>query len=125
MSPAADGKIEICGLEEGTYYLKEISTIKGYNLLKKPVEIVITGATGDNHYVADAENAKKQEYTGDLDKEGNTDGKVNLFVNNTSGFLLPATGGKGAGIFAVCGVLVIGVGIAYYMISRKKEKKAK
>ncbi len=125
MSPAADGKIEICGLEEGTYYLKEISTIKGYNLLKKPVEIVITGATGDNHYVADAENAKKQEYTGDLDKEGNTDGKVTLFVNNTSGFQLPATGGKGAGIFAVCGVLVIGVGIAYYMISRKKEKKAK
>lgn len=125
MSPAAGGKIEIRGLEEGTYYLKEISTIKGYNLLKKPVEIVITGATGDNHYVADAENAEKQEYTGDLDKEGNTDGKVNLSVNNTSGFQLPATGGKGAGIFAVCGVLVIGVGIAYYMISRKKEKKAK
>ena len=125
MSPAAGGKIEIRGLEEGTYYLKEISTIKGYNLLKKPVKIVITGATGDNHYVADAENAKKQEYTGDLDKEGNTDGKVTLFVNNTSGFQLPATGGKGSGIFAVCGVLVIGVGIAYYMISRKKEKKAK
>lgn len=125
MSPAAGGKIEIRGLEEGTYYLKEISTIKGYNLLKKNVEIVITGATGDNHYVADAENAEKQEYTGDLDKEGNTDGKVNLSVNNTSGFQLPATGGKGAGIFAVCGVLVIGVGIAYYMISRKKEKKAK
>lgn len=125
MSPAAGGKIEICGLEEGTYYLKEISTIKGYNLLKKPVEIVITGATGDNHYVADAENAKKQEYTGALDKKDNTNGKVNLSVNNTSGFQLPATGGKGAGIFAVCGVLVIGVGIAYYMISRKKEKKAK
>ena len=125
MSPAAGGKIEIRGLEEGTYYLKEISTIKGYNLLKKPVKIVITGATGDNHYVADAENAKKQEYTGDLDKEGNTDGKVTLFVNNTSGFQLPATGGKGSGIFAVCGVLVIGVGIAYYIIARKKEKKAK
>lgn len=125
MSPAAGGKIEICGLEEGTYYLKEISTIKGYNLLKKPVEIVITGATGDNHYVADAENAEKQEYTGDLDKEGNTDGKVNLFVNNTSGFQLPATGGRGAGIFAVCGVLVIGAGIVYYVAARKKERKAK
>lgn len=125
MSPAAGGKIEICGLEEGTYYLKEISTIKGYNLLKKPVEIVITGKKGENNYVANAVDAGKSEYTGDLDKEGNTDGKVNLFVNNTSGFQLPATGGKGAGIFAVCGVLVIGVGIAYYMISRKKEKKAK
>lgn len=125
MSPAAGGKIEICGLEEGTYYLKEISTIKGYNLLKKPVEIVITGKEGQNNYVADAVNTGNSEYTGDLDKEGNTDGKVTLFVNNTSGFQLPATGGKGAGIFAVCGVLVIGVGIAYYMISRKKEKKAK
>lgn len=125
MSPAAGGKIEICGLEEGTYYLKEISTIKGYNLLKKPVEIVITGKEGQNNYVADAVNTGNSEYTGALDKKDNTNGKVNLSVNNTSGFQLPATGGKGAGIFAVCGVLVIGVGIAYYMISRKKEKKAK
>ena len=125
MSPAAGGKIEICGLEEGTYYLKEISTIKGYNLLKKPVEIVITGKKGQNNYVADAVNTGNSEYTGALDKKDNTNGKVNLSVNNTSGFQLPATGGKGAGIFAVCGVLVIGVGIAYYMISRKKEKKAK
>lgn len=125
MSPAAGGKIEICGLEEGTYYLKEISTIKGYNLLKKPVEIVITGKKGQNNYVADAVNTGNSEYTGALDKKDNTNGKVTLFVNNTSGFQLPATGGKGAGIFAVCGVLVIGVGIAYYMISRKKEKKAK
>lgn len=125
MSPAAGGKIEIRGLEDGTYYLKEISTIKGYNLLKEPVEIVITGKKEQNNYVADAVNTGNSEYTGALDKKDNTDGKVNLSVNNTSGFQLPATGGKGAGIFAVCGVLVIGVGIAYYMISRKKEKKAK
>lgn len=125
MSPAAGGKIEIRGLEEGTYYLKEISTIKGYNLLKKPVEIVIKGAMGENHYVADAENTGNSEYTGALDKKDNTDGKVNLSVNNTSGFQLPATGGRGAGIFAVCGVLVIGVGIAYYVAARKKERKAK
>lgn len=125
MSPAAGGKIEIRGLEEGTYYLKEISTIKGYNLLKKPVQIVIKGAMGENHYVADAENTGNSEYTGALDKKDNTDGKVNLSVNNTSGFQLPATGGRGAGIFAVCGVLVIGAGIAYYVAARKKERKAK
>lgn len=125
MSPAAGGTIQICGLEEGTYYLKEISTIKGYNLLKKPVEIEITGATGQNNYIVDAANPGGTEYTGILNKEGNTDGKVNLSVNNTSGFQLPATGGIGAGIFAVCGVLVIGAGIAYYVISRKKEQKAK
>lgn len=125
MSPAAGGKIEIHGLEEGTYYLKEISTIKGYNLLKKPVEIVITGKKGQNNYVADAVNTGNSEYTGALDKKDNTDGKVNLSVNNTSGFQLPATGGRGAGIFAVCGVLVIGAGIVYYVAARKKERKAK
>lgn len=125
MSPAAGGKIEICGLEEGTYYLKEISTIKGYNLLKKPVEIVITRKKGQNNYVADAVNTGNSEYTGALDKKDNTDGKVNLSVNNTSGFQLPATGGRGAGIFAVCGVLVIGAGIVYYVAARKKERKAK
>lgn len=126
MSPAAQtGKIEIRGLEEGTYYLKEISTIKGYNLLKKPVEIKIKGEQGQNDYIVDTSNAGTQEYTGKLNKKDNTDGKVNLIVNNTSGFQLPATGGIGAGIFAVCGVLVIGAGIAYYVISRKKEKKAK
>ena len=125
MSPAVGGKIEICGLEEGTYYLKEISTIKGYNLLKKPVEIVITGKKGQNNYVADAVNTGNSEYTGALDKKDNTNGKVNLSVNNTSGFQLPATGGRGAGIFAVCGVLVIGAGIVYYVAVRKKERKAK
>lgn len=126
MSPAVQtGKIEIRGLEEGTYYLKEISTIKGYNLLKKPVEIKIKGEQGQNDYIVDTSNAGTQEYTGKLNKKDNTDGKVNLIVNNTSGFQLPATGGIGAGIFAVCGVLVIGAGIAYYVISRKKEKKAK
>ena len=125
MSPAAGGKMEIRGLEEGTYYLKEIVTIKGYNLLKKPVEIVITGKKGLNNYVADAVNTGNSEYTGALDKKDNTDGKVNLSVNNTSGFQLPATGGRGAGIFAVCGVLVIGAGIVYYVAARKKERKAK
>ena len=86
---------------------------------------MITGKKGLNNYVADAVNTGNSEYTGALDKKDNTDGKVNLSVNNTSGFQLPATGGRGAGIFAVCGVLVIGAGIVYYVAARKKERKAK
>ena len=48
------------------------------------------------------------------------DTAVTLAVNNTSGFQLPATGGMGAWIFAILGVLVIG-GVTFYVITRKKR----
>lgn len=101
-------------------YLKETATSKGYNILKEPVKVNLVPAQGGDG-----------EYTGLLDNGSTVNGTaatlvrddtaVTLAVNNTSGFQLPATGGMGAWIFAILGVLVIGGGVTFYVITRKKR----
>ena len=41
ITTSTDGKFKICGLDEDTYYLKEVSAPKGYNKLSAPVKITI------------------------------------------------------------------------------------
>lgn len=76
-----------------TYKVTEVSAPDGYNKIINP-----TAAT----LVRD-------------------DTAITLAVNNTSGFRLPETGGMGAWIFAILGVLVIGGGVTFYVITRKKR----
>lgn len=101
-------------------YLKETATSIGYNILKDPIAIELIPAKGDDG-----------EYTGVLANTSTVNGTaatlvrddtaITLAVNNTSGFQLPATGGMGAWIFAILGVLVIGGGVTFYVITRKKR----
>ena len=107
------GKIYVKGLETGTYYLRETKTNKGYNLLKDDVEIKIT-----------AEEGTYNDETTPLKVNANytmTNGNVNLKVNNTKGFLLPATGGIGAIVFFMIGGLLVFVGICSFRVSWKKS----
>ncbi|MCI6697064.1 MAG: isopeptide-forming domain-containing fimbrial protein [Erysipelotrichaceae bacterium] len=69
---AAGGKAEIKGLENGTYYLKEISTLDGYNLLTEDKAIAINGS-----------------------KDNTTSLEVKADISNKKGALLPETGGIG------------------------------
>ena len=69
---AAGGKAEIKGLENGTYYLKEISTLDGYNLLTEDKTIAINGS-----------------------KDNITSLEVKADISNKKGTLLPETGGIG------------------------------
>lgn len=127
MNPAAEGgKLYIKGLEIGTYYLKETATVKGYNLLKAPVEITITAIKGDNAYVGGTNN----QYIGTIDQtikdadgntQSNTDGIFKLTINNTKGFTLPTTGGAGIWFFVLAGVIIVAAGCGYYMVSSRKN----
>ncbi|MEE0762952.1 MAG: SpaH/EbpB family LPXTG-anchored major pilin [Acutalibacteraceae bacterium] len=117
-------KLYIKGVPTGVdLYLKETATSTGYNKLQNPVKVKLVPAKGGDG-----------EYTGVLAILANTstvngtaatlvrdDTAVTLAVNNTSGFQLPATGGMGAWIFAILGVLVIGGGVTFYVITRKKR----
>ena len=101
-------------------YLKETATSIGYNILKDPIAIELIPAQDDDG-----------EYTGVLANTSTVNGTaatlvrndtaVTFAVNNTSGFRLPETGGMGAWIFAILGVLVIGGGVTFYVITRKKR----
>ena len=46
LTTSETGKLYVKGLEKGKYYLKEIATNEGYNLLADPIEITITSNEG-------------------------------------------------------------------------------
>lgn len=99
------GRIDIEGLEAGTYYLKEIEAPKGYNLLKNPVTIKIDSE--GKIFV----NNSTTENTGDVK------------VENKSGTVLPSTGGTGTTmIYLVGAVLVLGSGV---VLATKRRVKGK
>lgn len=116
-------KLYIKGVPTGVdLYLKETATSTGYNILKKPVKVNLVPAFDAN---------VTTEYTGLLSDDSTVNDTaanltadstaVTFAVNNTSGFRLPETGGMGAWIFAILGVLVIGGGVTFYVITRKKR----
>lgn len=107
--------ISLKGLDEGTYYVEEIATAAGYNLLKEPVEIQITAKKGSNAFV----NPNGNDYLGTTDTSGT--GAESVTIINTQGFQLPATGGAGIWMFVLGGILVIGMGCVYFVTSKRKK----
>lgn len=96
----ADGKIEIDGLDSGTYYLRETKALDGYNKLSEDKTVTITGATkGEGDTLT---------YTTPVVK-----------VNNQSGTKLPETGAKGTMMFITIGSLLV-LAAVVFMITRKK-----
>lgn len=119
-----NSQLYIKGVPTGVdLYLKETVTSKGYNILKEPVKVNLVPAKGyDGEYtgvLAILANTSTVNGTAANLTEDNT--AVTFAINNTSGFQLPATGGMGAWIFAILGVLVIGGGVTFYVITRKKR----
>ena len=104
----SNGKLNIKGLDAGTYILKETKAPDGYNLKTEPDQIVITDADPD----------------GILD-EGDGTGIYKISVENSKGFTLPVTGGMGTVVFVATGIVVAGLGITLLMVVFKKNRAAK
>ena len=130
LTSAADGIFKIAGLDDGTYYLREIQAPNGYNLLEDDVKLVITATTanvqnwaGDPATALTALNmtitvgeAGPTQVRGDL--EGGT---VGVTVENNQGATLPETGGMGTTLFYIIGgLLVVGAGILLVVRIRMK-----
>lgn len=121
-----NSKLYIKGVPTGVdLYLKETATSKGYNILKEPVKVNLVPAKGgDGEYTGVLENGVLENTSTVNGTAANLTADstaVTFAVNNTSGFRLPETGGMGAWIFAILGVLVIGGGVTFYVITRKKR----
>ena len=96
------------GLAAGTYYLVETETdAPGYNILANAVAVTITegenGACTVSYTVPGQENPSQGVVT----------------IANTSGNLLPSTGGVGTTIFYILGGILIIAGVAYFLVKRK------
>lgn len=97
-----NGMIEIEGIKEGTYYLKETKAPKGYNLLKDAIAITI-----------DADG-----------KITINEGEVTrVEVQNNAGSLLPSTGGMGTTIFYIAGALLVLISGVVLIAKKRTDSK--
>lgn len=101
LTTSNSGKLEIKGLDVGTYYLEEIEAPKGYNKLTKPIEVKIADKAGaitvDDKPISD----------------------TTVKVENKAGTTLPTTGGIGTTIFYLIGGGLM-VAAAVLLIAKKR-----
>lgn len=107
-----DGKgynLHVNGLAAGTYYLVETEAPAGYNKLTAPIKVEITKSTTDNEV----------DWTLSKDNTPETDKIID--VENSTGSILPSTGGMGTIAFTVvAALLVLGVAVSFIR-DRKRE----
>ena len=91
-----EGTFRLDGLDQGTYWLREVQAPAGYHKLKDPIEITITpGFVDDRHaYVAGGQGLTDLTATaGGQDLETDPiQTSANLSVLNRTGSVLPSTG---------------------------------
>ena len=97
-----DGMINIEGIKEGTYYLKETKAPEGYNLLKEVKQIVI-------------------DANGKITMDGASVTQVD--VQNVSGSLLPSTGGMGTTIFYIAGAFLVLISGVVLIAKKRTDSK--
>ena len=104
-----DGKgynLHINGLEAKDYWLVETQAPEGFNKLTAPIKVTIT-KTGDAEWK--------------VSKDGVEETDKIIDIENSTGSLLPSTGGRGAIAFAViAALLVFGVAVSFIRDKRKE-----
>lgn len=101
--------LHVNGLAAGTYYLVETKAPAGYNKLTDPIKVEIKKSTNE------AVNAWTL-----FNNDKNVDDKI-INVENSTGSILPSTGGMGTIAFTVVAtLLVLGVAVSFIR-DRKKE----
>ena len=120
--PNGSGHIVVKGLEDDTYSLTEITTDKGYVLLKDAVKIAIKTAENGQCEQCGAKLLTASATVNDKDATM-TDGNAIalLTVINNPGFDLPKTGGYGTWMFTIGGVALLGAA-AFIVIRSRKHK---
>lgn len=105
---ASGYNLRLNGLAAGTYWLVEKEAPAGYNKLTAPIKVTIT-QNGDN----------KLEWT--VSKNDSPEDDKIIDIKNTTGTILPGTGGMGTILFTVVGIALVLIVAASFVISRRKR----
>lgn len=110
------GKIDVVGLEAGTYTLTETQAPNGYNKLAAPITIKI-----DQKITKDDDGkVTKVEKLIYVDNSTEANGET-VKVLNSTGTELPSTGGIGTTIFTVTGAILM-IGAAVLFLTKKRSE---
>lgn len=120
---APNGRLNLSGLDVGTYYLTETKAPGGYVKLATPKTIVITdNKTGaDGTQDSPKPNGLLEDNSTDAD---GADGYYELNVENSQGFTLPSTGGMGTVLFTTIGIVLMGGGLVLLLLYLRRRNRA-
>lgn len=117
LTSGKDGKFSLAGLDDGTYFIEEITPLPGYNSID-PVEIKINGNTNNGQ----SGNGATSELTSVKFTVGKTTADAITIVNN-AGTTLPSTGGMGTTVFYVVGGGLMAVAVVLLVTKKRMENK--
>ncbi|MBL6469316.1 MAG: LPXTG cell wall anchor domain-containing protein [Mogibacterium sp.] len=134
-----NGYMEMKGLREGTYYLKETAAPNGYAPLSDIYTVKISALYNDNgtlkSYTVNITDAAGKTYTstynatykdGDsLDQVTVADNSETLFIKNNRMSGLPSTGGMGTYIFLIVGAAIMAFAAVAFVKNSKKANESK
>lgn len=121
------GKFSVTGLDDGTYYLREIKAPDGYNLPGADMTVVIdaTTANGQNWNGTSTTaltDISVKVNSGEKQSGTASTGTVSIIVENKKGTTLPETGGIGTTIFYVMGS-ALALGALVLLVAKKRMSK--
>ncbi len=119
ITTGSDGTATIGSFIPGIYYLKEVATADGYNLLEGSVNFTIKRDGTIEYSTGNTAFDSQYQPTYDLDEGG-----YGIWINNPSGNVLPHTGGSGTSKFYVLGSMLIAGSLMYeYSLRRNRKRK--
>lgn len=125
----ANGEIHITGLDAGTYTVHEKTALGEYNSLKDFTFTISTPESGEGSLGKTEEEAKTVTVSRAAETSSlvildatQTDGTVNLTVENKKGSNLPLTGLNGVTFTWIAGGAVLCIGVAHLIRSRKRDE---
>lgn len=126
----ADGKINVVGLDEGTYTLKEVTPAPGYNnSASKGVTFTIARGTlqqDGSAVTPDKDSANVTAANGVIkaDSAAVSTGKLSFTIVDQKGSTLPLTGLNGVTFTWIAGGAVLCIGVAHLIRSRKQAEES-
>lgn len=125
----ANGEIHITGLDAGTYTVHEKTALGEYNSLKDFTFTISTPESGEGSLGKTEEEAKTVTVSRAAETSNlvildatQTDGTVNLTVENKKGSNLPLTGLNGVTFTWIAGGAVLCIGVAHLIRNRKRDE---